>query len=124
MYRRLFEVLTGREQEPRVCPFERRYRRAILEILLATKPGLPAEWSNYEQQSSAPAFNRSKSDRKENRMKLYSSKILSLAALAAVLRRADSRRTQSLSKAAGTPRLNKTVSVIPFRLDISGDGAR
>jgi hypothetical protein len=44
VYHRLFEVLTGRDQSPEFAPLNGDTRRAILEILLATKPGLPAEW--------------------------------------------------------------------------------
>jgi hypothetical protein len=44
VYHRLFEVLTGRDQSPEFAKWNGDTRRAILEILLATKPGLPAEW--------------------------------------------------------------------------------
>jgi hypothetical protein len=44
VYHRLFEVLTGRDQSPEFAKLNGDTRRAILEILLATKPGLPAEW--------------------------------------------------------------------------------
>jgi hypothetical protein len=44
VYHRLFEVLTGRDQSPAFARLNGDTRRAILEILLATKPGLPAEW--------------------------------------------------------------------------------
>ena len=39
IYRRLFEVLSGKDQSPD--------RRAILEILRETKPGLPAYWKDH-----------------------------------------------------------------------------
>jgi hypothetical protein len=48
IYRRLFEVLSGRDQSDeynRLSPGE---RRDILEILLATKPGLPGEWKRLQ----------------------------------------------------------------------------
>jgi hypothetical protein len=45
VYHRLFEVLTGRDQSPAFARLSGDTRRAIFEILLATKPGLPAEWS-------------------------------------------------------------------------------
>jgi hypothetical protein len=48
VYHRLFEVLTGRDQSPEFAKLNGETRRAILEILLATKPGLPAEWSTYK----------------------------------------------------------------------------
>jgi hypothetical protein len=44
VYRRLFEVLTGREQGPEFAKLTGEDRRAILEILVATKPDLPPEW--------------------------------------------------------------------------------
>jgi hypothetical protein len=49
VYRRLFEVLTGREQGPEFAKLAGADRRAILEILVATKPGLPPEWKEYIQ---------------------------------------------------------------------------
>ena len=42
--RRLLEVLSGRDQSPEFAALSAEDRRAILEILVATKPGLPAEW--------------------------------------------------------------------------------
>jgi hypothetical protein len=44
IWRRLFEVLSGRDQSPEFAAPSAEDRRAILEILAATKPGLPAEW--------------------------------------------------------------------------------
>lgn len=44
VYRRLFEVLSGSEQGPEFASLSGEDRRAILEILVATKPGLPEEW--------------------------------------------------------------------------------
>jgi hypothetical protein len=49
VYHRLLEVLTGREQSPDFAKLSGEDRRAILEILLATKPGLPDEWKNYKK---------------------------------------------------------------------------
>jgi hypothetical protein len=43
-YRRLWEVLTGRDQSPAFARRTADERRAILEILLATKPDLPDYW--------------------------------------------------------------------------------
>ncbi len=58
VYHRLFEVLTGRDQSPAFTRLGGDTRRAILEILLATKPGLPAEWTDYKKdvQSSRAAI--------------------------------------------------------------------
>ena len=44
IYHRLFEILSGHEQGPEFASLSSRDRRAILEILVATKPGLPDEW--------------------------------------------------------------------------------
>jgi hypothetical protein len=49
VYHRLLEVLTGREQSPDFAKLTGEDRRAILEILLATKPGLPDEWKKYKK---------------------------------------------------------------------------
>ncbi len=47
IYHRLFEVLSGRDQGPDFASLSQEDRRAILEILVATKPGLPAEWKQF-----------------------------------------------------------------------------
>jgi hypothetical protein len=51
VYHRLFEVLTGREHGPEFAKLSAEDRKAILEILLATKPGLPEEWNQYRRQA-------------------------------------------------------------------------
>jgi hypothetical protein len=51
IYHRLLEVLTGREQGPEFAKLSPEDRRAILEILVATKPGLPEEWKPYVRQT-------------------------------------------------------------------------
>jgi hypothetical protein len=47
VYRRLLEVLSGRDQSTDFDGLLAQDRRAILEILLATKPSLPQEWKEY-----------------------------------------------------------------------------
>jgi hypothetical protein len=47
IYHRLFDILSGREQGPEFASLSSQDRRAILEILVATKPGLPEEWRDY-----------------------------------------------------------------------------
>jgi len=44
LYRRLWEVLSGHDQSPAFAALSAADRRAILEILIDTKPGLPAYW--------------------------------------------------------------------------------
>ncbi|MEQ1886659.1 MAG: hypothetical protein ABL967_16470 [Bryobacteraceae bacterium] len=51
VYHRLFEVLTGRDQSPTFARLSEEDRRAIFEILLATKPGLPTEWKVFTKQA-------------------------------------------------------------------------
>jgi hypothetical protein len=47
IYHRLFEILSGRDQSPEFASLSSQDRRAILEILVATKPGLPEEWKQF-----------------------------------------------------------------------------
>jgi hypothetical protein len=49
IYRRLFEVLSGRERGPEFASLSGGDRQAILEILVATKPGLPDQWKQFVQ---------------------------------------------------------------------------
>jgi hypothetical protein len=51
IYRRMFEILSGREQRPEFASLSGGDRRAILEILVATKPGLPEEWKQFLEQA-------------------------------------------------------------------------
>jgi hypothetical protein len=43
----LLEVLTGEDKSPDFAKLTEENRRAILDILLATKAGLPEEWKDY-----------------------------------------------------------------------------
>ncbi len=47
IYHRLLEILTSRDSSPDFAGLSPADRRSILEILLETKPGLPAEWREY-----------------------------------------------------------------------------
>ena len=47
VYHRLLQVLSGADQSPDFDALSSSDRRAILEILLETKPGLPREWRDY-----------------------------------------------------------------------------
>jgi hypothetical protein len=51
VYRRLFEVLSGKDQSPEFHNLSPESRRATLEILAETKPGLPEEWKHFVQQA-------------------------------------------------------------------------
>jgi hypothetical protein len=46
VYRRLYDVLAGKEVNPKYAALSSADRRAIVEILLDTKPNLPAYWNN------------------------------------------------------------------------------
>jgi len=52
IYRRLFDILSGREQGPEFASLSSQDRRAILEILVATKPGVPEEWKQFVRQAN------------------------------------------------------------------------
>jgi hypothetical protein len=47
VYHRLFQILLGQDQSEDFAHLTPADRQAILAILLATKPGLPAEWRDY-----------------------------------------------------------------------------
>jgi len=49
VYHRLLQILSGADQSPDFARLTPADRQAVLEILLATKPGLPAEWQQYSQ---------------------------------------------------------------------------
>lgn len=62
LLKRLLAVLSGRDQSPDFAHLSPKDRRAILEILVDTKPGLPQEWQqslaqNPISQLSTPAHN-------------------------------------------------------------------
>jgi hypothetical protein len=44
VYKRLYEVLTGKHQSPKFAKLSAEDRRNLLEIVRETKPGLPAYW--------------------------------------------------------------------------------
>ena len=44
LYRRIYEILCGKDQSPKFARLSAEDRHAILEILLETKPGLPEYW--------------------------------------------------------------------------------
>jgi hypothetical protein len=47
VYHRLLQILTGQDQGDDFARLSAQDRRAVLEIVLETKPGLPAEWQEY-----------------------------------------------------------------------------
>ena len=51
VYRRLLEILTGQDRSPEFARLSPDDRRAILEILIATKPGLPGDWKRLATSS-------------------------------------------------------------------------
>jgi hypothetical protein len=52
VYRRLLEILTGPSDQPGFSRLSSSDRRAIFEILLATKPGLPDSWRRSRPMSA------------------------------------------------------------------------
>src|SRR5215510_13614103 len=46
VYKRLWEILTGRDRSPRFAGLSQSERQAVLEILLETKSGLPEYWKS------------------------------------------------------------------------------
>jgi hypothetical protein len=53
VYGRLLDVLTGKDQTPAFAKLDGATRRAIFEILLATKPGFAAVWSAYKGETQS-----------------------------------------------------------------------
>jgi hypothetical protein len=51
VYHRLLEILSGRDQSQDFARLTSDDRRAVFEILLATKSGLPEEWHQYADSS-------------------------------------------------------------------------
>jgi hypothetical protein len=49
VYSRLLDVLTGRDQSPDFARLNAADRKAVLEILLATKPGMQEAWKQYSE---------------------------------------------------------------------------
>jgi hypothetical protein len=47
VYHRLLEILSGEDKNPEFTGLSEQDRRAVLEILLETKAGLPKEWRDY-----------------------------------------------------------------------------
>jgi hypothetical protein len=58
VYGRLFAVLSGREQGPEFASLSSQDRRAILEILVATKPGVPDEWKQFVRNANQGTSSR------------------------------------------------------------------
>ena len=50
VYRRLLDVLTGRDQSPDFARLTAKDRKDVLEILLATKPAVQEAWKDYSAQ--------------------------------------------------------------------------
>ena len=60
VYRRLFDILSGREQGPEFASLSSQDRRAILEILVATKPGLPEQWKQFVRDANQGLTSRAR----------------------------------------------------------------
>jgi hypothetical protein len=64
VYGRLLEILSGQDQSPDFAALSVSDRRAILEILLQTKSGLPQEWHDYARTRQLRVANRTQSDKR------------------------------------------------------------
>lgn len=49
VFDRMLEVLSGRDRSPEFASLSREDRQAVLEILVATKPGVPEDWQQFIQ---------------------------------------------------------------------------
>jgi hypothetical protein len=61
VYHRLLQILTGQDQSEDFARLTAQDRRAVLEILLETKLGLPAEWQDYAHANHLPSYRGTKS---------------------------------------------------------------
>jgi thiol-disulfide isomerase/thioredoxin len=105
IYHRLFEVLTGSE----FASLSTEDRRAVLEILVATKPGLPDEWKQFVNNT----------ERKSTSMKLTTR---NLAAAGAMVLGIGGFATAGTLDGRWAATLDQGGVIIPFRLDISTAG--
>lgn len=53
IFSRMFDVLSGRDQSPDFAALSVNDRRAILEILVGTKPNVPEEWKQFVEANRA-----------------------------------------------------------------------
>jgi lysyl-tRNA synthetase class I len=53
VYRRLYDVLTGKDQSPKFAKLSADDRHNVLEIVRATKPNLPAYWREASLSAAA-----------------------------------------------------------------------
>jgi hypothetical protein len=61
VYHRLLQILSGQDQSEDFARLTAPDRRAVLEILLETKPGLPAEWQDYAHTNHLHSYQGTKS---------------------------------------------------------------
>jgi hypothetical protein len=61
VYHRLLQILSGADQSEDFAHLTASDRRAVLEILLETKPGLPEEWQDYARSNHLKSLRGTKS---------------------------------------------------------------
>jgi hypothetical protein len=61
VYHRLLQILSGADQSEDFAHLTASDRRAVLEILLETKPGLPEEWQDYARSNHLKTLRGTKS---------------------------------------------------------------
>jgi hypothetical protein len=67
VYHRLLEILTGEDGSPDFASLSDQERREILEILLATKAGLPEEWRDYAKSNHIRVHHLAQTHSRQNR---------------------------------------------------------
>ena len=77
IYQRLYDILTGHDQEAKFASLSANDRRAILEILRDTKPSLPAYWLAKPRSRTIAAVSSSARENRSNIRSISSSLIIS-----------------------------------------------
>ena len=77
IYQRLYDILTGHDQEAKFASLSANDRRAILEILRDTKPSLPAYWLAKPRSRTIAAVSSSARENRSNISSISSSLIIS-----------------------------------------------
>ena len=77
IYQRLYDILSGQDQDPKFASLSADDRRAILEILRDTKPTLPAYWLAKPRSRTIAAVSSSARENRSNIRSISSSLMIS-----------------------------------------------
>ncbi len=77
LYQRLYDILSGQDQDPKFASLSADDRRAILEILRDTKPTLPAYWLAKPRSRTIAAVSSSARENRSNIRSISSSLMIS-----------------------------------------------